>query len=49
MTHQELHRVENLTEVPIKAFSIMPRGWWSRMLLRLARWKYRIEFDGDIK
>ncbi len=40
-----MKRVEiKLRDVRVTALDIDPANWWSRLLLSLAHWHYRLEF-----
>lgn len=33
-----------IRDVRVTAIEIEPKNWWSKLLLSLARWRYRLEF-----
>jgi hypothetical protein len=39
-----MKRVEIKFTAPIKAVEIIPKGWLSKLLLKVARWEYKLEF-----
>lgn len=40
-----MKRVEiKLRDVRVTALEIEPTNWWSRLLLNLAHWRYKLEF-----
>jgi len=39
-----MYKVESKLKVPIKTIEIIPKNWWSRILLKVANWEYRMEW-----
>jgi len=45
VTHDGLKVEIQPGDLDVTAVELLPKNWWSRVMLRVARWSYRVTFD----